>query len=310
MNVPFRACRLRTPLALAATAAVLLAAPATASPYSDINDMATTAEIKVHALRGGVSMLEGSGGNIGVLVTPEGAFLADTGISLSQAKIEAALRGLSAGPIRYAANTHWHWDHADGNAWVRKTGATIIASRNTVRHLDDTIRVVEWEHTFTPIPPADQPNEAIDREKIVTLGGERVRIRPYTGHTDGDLSIYFENADVLVTGDTFWNDCYPFIDYVAGGGIDGMIRQAEANIALAGARTRIIPGHGPVAGRADIEAFRHMLVAVRARVAALKAEGKSLEEVQATRPTTDFDGRWGRSLISPQLFTALVYRGV
>lgn len=285
-------------------------AQASPGPYDSINAAAVASSITVHPLRGGMSMLSGSGGNIGVLVTPDGLFMADTGISVSQANIIAALRGLSTAPIRYAVNTHWHWDHADGNGWVRKTGARIFASEETIRHLQETIRIVEWEHTFEPVVPGDLPTDAITTERLIQLGEERIRIRPYAGHTDGDLSIYFEAADVLATGDTFWNSGYPFIDYVAGGGIDGAIRQADANLAIAGPDTMIIPGHGPLARRADAEAFRDMLVEVRRRVITLKREGKTLAQVQAARPTADLDARWGRSLISGNLFTTLVYRGV
>ncbi|WP_199743519.1 MBL fold metallo-hydrolase [Caulobacter sp. 602-1] len=297
--------------ALAASALIALASGASASPYSVINHAAATSKIKVHALRGGVSMLEGSGGNIGVLVGPEGLFLVDTGIAVSEAKLKTALRGLSRKPLRYAVNTHWHWDHTDGNGWVRRAGAQIIAERHTLDHLKHTIRVEEWEHTFTPVPAKDLPTQAVQAEKLVAFGSDRVRIRPYMpSHTDGDLSVYFEKADVLATGDTFWNGVYPFIDYVGGGGIDGAIKAADANLAMAGPRTIIIPGHGPVANRADAQAFRDMLVTIRGRVAKLKAEGKTLAQAQAARPTADFDAKWGQSIINGQLFTALVYRGV
>lgn len=301
----------RTLPALAASALLVLASGAQASPYTVINHAVATSKITVHPLRGGVSMLEGSGGNIGVLVGPDGLFLVDTGIAVSEAKLKTALRGLSAKPLRFAVNTHWHWDHTDGNGWVRRGGAQILAERHTINHLKQTIRVEEWEHTFTPVPATDLPTQAILGEKVMAFGPDRVRIRPYMpSHTDGDLSVYFEKADVLVTGDTFWNGVYPFIDYVGGGGIDGAIKAADANLAMAGPRTIIIPGHGPAANRADAQAFRDMLVQIRARVAKLKAEGKSLEQAQAAKPTADFDAKWGGSIINGKLFTALVYRGV
>jgi glyoxylase-like metal-dependent hydrolase (beta-lactamase superfamily II) len=120
----------------------------------------------------------------------------------------------------------------------------------------------------------------------------------------------FERANILQTGDTFWNGMYPFIDYVTGGSIDGAIRAANANLALSDAHTLVIPGHGPIGDRRALIAFRDMLVSVRGRIAALKAKGKSLADVQAADPTADFDAKWGRSVIDPALFTALVYRGV
>jgi glyoxylase-like metal-dependent hydrolase (beta-lactamase superfamily II) len=141
--------------------------------------------------------------------------------------------------------------------------------------------------------------------------GETVRIKHYgRGHTDGDMSVYFAKADVLQTGDTVWNGVYPFIDYVTGGSIDGAIRAANANIAMATNHTRVIPGHGPSGSRADLVAFRDMLLAIRNKVAALKSQGRSLSEVIVAKPTAAYDAKWGGSVISGALFTALVYRGV
>ncbi len=299
----------------AVLAAVLTLGTASAgaqqTPYDMINHAAATSPIVVHHLRDGVSVLEGSGGNIGVLTGPNGKLMVDCGIAVSQAKIEHALAQLGPGQLRYAILTHWHWDHSDGDGWVRRTGATLIADKLAVQRLTQTIRVVEWGHTFTPIPPKDLPNSVLTGDKLLRLNGETVRIRHYRpGHTDGDLSVMFDRADILQTGDTFWNGMYPFIDYVTGGSIDGAIAAANANIAMIGPHTLVIPGHGPVGNRASLAAFRDMLVSIRGRVAALKAQGKSLEDVQAARPTANFDAKWGGSVISGKLFTALVYRGV
>jgi glyoxylase-like metal-dependent hydrolase (beta-lactamase superfamily II) len=281
------------------------------TPYALINAAAARSPITVHRLRGGVAMLEGSGGNIGVLVEPTGKLMVDTGISVSEGRIKAALRRLGPAPVRTVVLTHWHWDHSDGDAWVRRTGATLLAAPNAIARLRQTSRIVEWGHTFTPVTAAALPTGRIDRDRAIRFGGETVLLRRYRpGHTDGDLSVHFRNADVLQTGDTFWNGVYPFIDYVGGGGIDGAIAAANENLRLAGKGTVVIPGHGPVGDRADLLAFRDMLLTVRGRVAALKARGRSLAEVQATRPTADLDGRWGRSVIEGRLFTALVYRGV
>jgi glyoxylase-like metal-dependent hydrolase (beta-lactamase superfamily II) len=286
-------------------------AQAPATPYSTINAAAAVAPITVHPLGNGVSMLEGSGGNIGVLANRDGLLIVDCGIEVSRQKIEQALRRLNSGPLRYAVLTHWHWDHADGDGWVRRRGAQLMASRGTIARLGQTIRVEEWGHTFPPVSAADLPNVELEGERRLPFGDETVVIRPYrVSHTDGDLSVYFTRADVLQTGDTFWNGMYPFIDHVAGGNIGGMIDAANANLALATAATRVIPGHGPAGDRADLLAFRDMLVDIRDRIAALKSQGLSLEHIQATRPTASYDARWGQSIISGNLFTALVYRGL
>ena len=314
-NVSFiqRASRRRW-LSCAAVSTVAAAASAgaqEATPYATINAAAAASPIKVTTLRGKVSVLEGSGGNIAVLAGKDGIFLIDTGIAVSKDKILAAIAPLGRGPIRYAVNTHWHWDHTDGNGWVRASGAVVASTSNTAQRLSQTIRVEEWKHTFTPVPQRERPNRKITQPTTVRLNGESITIRPYvSGHTDGDLSVYFPKADVLAVGDTWWNGQYPFIDYVAGGSIDGAIRLANRNVELAKPTTLVIPGHGPVGGRKQLVEFRDMLVAIRSRVAGLKKQGMSAEDVVKARPSADFDGKWGNSIIDGALFTRLVYRGV
>ncbi|MBP2277805.1 MAG: glyoxylase-like metal-dependent hydrolase (beta-lactamase superfamily II) [Sphingomonas echinoides] len=306
-----RRTALRVYLAGAAIAAWLTSAMAMASPYSDINAAAKGGPVSVTRLRGNISMLAGSGGNITAFASPSGFFLVDTGIAVSRNMIQAALKSIHPGPIKLAIDTHWHWDHADGNGWVRASGASILADRKAIQRLKQTIRVVEWEHTFTPIGKQALPDVVLTGDRDLSLNGETVRIRHYgPGHTDGDLSVYFVKADILSVGDTFWNGQYPFIDYVTGGSINGAIAAANANIAMSGAHTIIVPGHGPVGDRASQIAFRDMLVAVRNKVARLKAEGKTLAQIQAAKPTAAYDAKWGRSVIKGSLFTALVYRGV
>jgi glyoxylase-like metal-dependent hydrolase (beta-lactamase superfamily II) len=309
MTTDARLMRVRA-LALC-TSLALAGAAEGASPYAAINAAAAAGPIKTQSLRGGVFMLSGSGGNIGVLAGPSGLLMVDAGIHVSQSRIETALRSVGPGPVRTVINTHWHWDHTDGNAWLRKAGATVIADPHARRRLTQTIRIAEWEHTFTPVPPRDLPNVILARNKVMAFGGETIAIRHYQpGHTDGDLSVYFQKADVLQTGDTFWNGIYPFIDYKGGGGIVGAIRAANVNLATATAHTLIIPGHGPVGSRAQLASFRDMLVTIRTRVAGLKAQGRSMSQVVAARPTATFDAKWGGGVISGELFTRLVYQGV
>ncbi len=143
------------------------------------------------------------------------------------------------------------------------------------------------------------------------LNGATVGLRAYgPGHTDSDLSVTFAEADVLHTGDTFWNNAYPFIDYSTGGSIDGTIRATEANLANSTEGTLVIPGHGPVGTRRDLRGFHDMLVDIRSKVAKLKQQGRSLEEAIAARPTAAHDARWGGFMIAPAFFTRLVYMGV
>ncbi|GAA3063508.1 MBL fold metallo-hydrolase [Streptomyces glomeratus] len=281
------------------------------NPYDVLNAAAARDPITVTPLRGGVYLLQGSGGNIGVLPSKDGAFMVDAGIAVSRQKMESALNKLGATRIRYLVNTHWHFDHTGGNSWVHEHGAEIIATPNTLRNLSKTIRVAEWVHTFTPVPAAARPTVTVASEKTFTVGGQPVRLRPYSpAHTDGDLSADFTRADVLFTGDTFWNDLYPFIDHETGGSIDGTIRAANQNIAMVGDGTIVVPGHGPVGRRADLVEYRNMLVGIRNRVADLKGRGLTVEQTIAAKPTQPFDAKWGQGIIGPDLFTKLVYLGV
>ena len=244
-------------------------------------------------------MLFGSGGNIVVLNGPDGKLLVDDGIAVSKDKIQAALDRISAKPIKYVINTHWHWDHTDGNEWVHNQGATIIAHENVLKRLSATTRVEDWNYTFQPWPIGGRPTVTFKTEKTLEFDGETVLIKHLgQGHTDGDAFVYFPDADVLVLGDNFWNGIYPFIDNGVGGGIDGMIRWVNASLALATDKTIIVPGHGPVGNKAQLAEFRDMLVTIRNNVAVLKDQGKSFNEIITAKPTAAYDAKWGNFVIS------------
>ena len=279
-----------------------------ASPVVKINEAAATADITVQRLRGNISVLMGSGGNITVLTGPDGKLLVDAGIAVSRPRIEAALASISDAPIKYLIDTHWHWDHTDGNEWVHQAGATIIAQENTLKRLSTTTRVEDWNYTFQPWPIDARPTVVFTKDKTLHFDGETIVLRGYgPGHTDSDISVYFKKADVMALGDIFWNGVYPFIDIATGGSIDGAIRLANRCLAQVTDRTIIVSGHGPVGDRAQLVEFRDMLVAVRKNVARLKKQGKSLDEVLAAKPTAAYDAKWGGFVIDPAFFTRLVY---
>lgn len=281
------------------------------SPVTKINAAAATAPVTVQTLRANISVLEGSGGNITVLSGKSGKLLVDAGIAVSREKVEAALAEIGPGKLVYLINTHWHWDHTDGNAWMHAAGATIIGRPQTRERLAVSTRVNDWDYTFRPMPAAARPTIIVKKDESLDFDGETVFIHPYgRAHTDTDLSVYFNQADVLATGDTFWNGWYPFIDYSTGGSIDGAIRAANENIARAGKTTLVVPGHGPVTDLDGLVKFRDMLVAIRHNVSVLKKEGLSVEQVVARHPTAAFDAAWGQHVIDPAFFVRLVYRGV
>jgi glyoxylase-like metal-dependent hydrolase (beta-lactamase superfamily II) len=277
-----------------------------------IRDEAAKAPIKIHKLRRNVSVLEGSGGNIGVLTGGDGKVFIDGGITASRPRILEAANSLSRGPIRHLINTHWHFDHADGNAWLNAQGAAIIAHENTHKHLLSAQRVEDWDFNFPSPPLAAVPTEVFASEKALTLNGSKLALKHYgPAHTDSDISVTIPDADILHCGDTYWNGIYPFIDYSTGGNIDGMIKAAEANVAAVTDKTIVIPGHGhPVSNKAELSAYRDMLVAIRENVAKLKQQGRSLDDTIAAKPTAAFDAKWGQFVIDPALFTRLVFKGV
>ena len=270
-----------------------------------------TANITVQALRGNVSILIGSGGNIAVFPGNDGKLIIDSGLFGTRSKIADALNSLSPDPIKHLVNTHWHFDHTDGNEWMHAAGTTITAHENTRKHLSTNTRVEDWNFTFPALPAGAIPTDVFKADKTLHLNGATIALTYYgPAHTDGDISAYFTEADVFHTGDTWWNGHYPFIDYSSGGNIDGTIKAAEANLAMVTDKTIVIPGHGPVGGKAEMTEYRDMLVAIRDRVAILKKEGKSLAETVAAKPTAAYDAKWGGFFTSGELFTKLVYKGI
>jgi glyoxylase-like metal-dependent hydrolase (beta-lactamase superfamily II) len=271
---------------------------------------AETADMTVQALRANVSALIGSGGNIAVLTGRDGKVIIDSGYATSRAKITDVLAKMNPGPIKHLVNTHWHFDHTDGNEWMHLEGATILAHANTRKHLSTTTRVEDWDFTFPPSPPAAIPTEVFEKEKTLYLNSTAIALSYYgPSHTDGDVSAYFVEAEVFHTGDTWWNGHYPFIDYSTGGNIKGMIKAAEVNLARVTEKTIVIPGHGKIGGKSEMTEYRDMLMKIHDRVAALKKEGRSLEEIVAAKPTAAYDSKWASSFITGDVFTKLVYTG-
>jgi glyoxylase-like metal-dependent hydrolase (beta-lactamase superfamily II) len=263
-------------------------------------------------LRNNISVLEGSGGTVAVLTGPDGKVLIDAGISVSRPQMTKALAELGADPITHLINSHWHFDHTDGNAWLNAAGARIIAQENTRKYLSQVQRVEDWDYNFLALPPGGIPSEVFASERSLKLNGSTIALKYYgPAHTDSDISVTFAEANVVHLADTFWNGIYPFIDYSTGGSIDGMIAASNANLAAIADDTIVIAGHGKAVGtKAELREFRDMLVGIRDSVAALKRQGRSRDETMAAKPTAAFDAKFGNFVIDPGFFTRLVYQGV
>ena len=281
------------------------------SPVFAIKRAASAAKITVTKLRNNICLLEGAGGNIAVLSGNDGKLMVDSGIDVAGPHVMAALNSINPDPVKHLLNTHWHFDHTGGNTWLRKTGATITAQDITRKHMKSTIRQEDWHFTFKPAPPDALPSILYKNRLVLHINAETIHIKTYEpAHTDGDSSVYFEDADVLHVADTFWNSYYPMIDYSSGGNIDGMVRAAQKNIDMATDKTIVIPGHGALGNKDHLIAYHEMLITIRENVARLKRQGNSLKETIAAKPTAAYDSKWGAFLITGDFFTMLVYKGV
>ena len=264
------------------------------------------APIETAKLAEGVVMLSGPGGNIVVLTGREGKVVVDSFVLPAWPRLKSTLDGLDTSTIRTLIDTHWHFDHADNNANFRAAGAGILAHENTRKRLSEKHDLLGMH--FDPAPPEALPTETFADRHAVTVNGEQIILAHVPpAHTDTDIMVHFTKANVLHMGDLFFNGVYPFIDVSTRGNINGMIGSATRALQMADDRTKIVPGHGPVGDRAALQKYRTMMVTVRDRVRAQKTKGATLEQVQASKPTAEFDGDWGKDGMQAGDFVAIVY---
>ena len=286
--------------------AALAAAFAVAVPAAAQQDFSKV-EIRAEKLAESVWMLTGSGGNLAVSAGEDAVFLVDDQYAPLTEKIVAAIGRISAKPVRFVLNTHWHGDHVGGNESLGRAGAVIVAHDNTRKRLGTEQFLEMWRATVKPLPKAGLPVVTFSQDTTFHLNGEEIRaFHAPRAHTDGDVIVHFAGSDVIHMGDVFWNRLYPLVDTGSGGTMDGVIAAVDRALALATARTRIIPGHGPLATRDDLMAYRDMLAAVTERVRRMIREGSKLEEIADSGVTADFDAVWGRGFIPPRKFAEMV----
>ena len=268
-------------------------------------------EVKVVPVAGGVSMLVGQGGNIGVTTGKDGTFLIDDEFAPLLPKIKAAVKTLGDQPIRFVVNTHFHGDHTGSNAPLGESGVVIVAQDNVRKRLGlERIHPSTKEKT-PPAPPAALPLITFAESVSFHLNGDDLDVlHVASAHTDGDAIIKFRKANVIHMGDTFFNGFYPFIDIDSGGSVDGAVAAADRGLSLSDAGTKIIPGHGPLGTQADLQAYRDMLAGIRDRVKALVAQGKTLEQVLAAKPSAQWDAKWGKGFLNPDGFVSAVHRSL
>ena len=293
---------MRNKFVLAAVLAACASLPASAQQdFSKI-------EVKSEKLGDGVFMLTGAGGNIGVSTGADGVFLIDSQYAPMTDKIKVAIVSLTAQPIRFLLNTHWHGDHVGGNENLGKTGVVIVAQENVRKRMSQEQFNKIFNMKTPPSPAVALPLVTfVDSISLHVNGDDVDAFHVPPAHTDGDAIVYFHKANVLHMGDTFFNGMYPFVDLSTGGSIAGMIGACERGLSMGDASTKIIPGHGPSGNKADLKAFRDMLAASRDAVAPLVKAGKTLDEVKAAKPTAALDEKWGKGFLKPDIWVSIVY---
>jgi len=267
-------------------------------------------EIESTEVRKGIYMLTGSGGNMGLCVGEDATFLIDDQYAPLTEKIKAVVGGITAEPIGFVLNTHWHGDHTGGNENLGEMGALIVAHDNVRTRMSTEQFMKAFNRKVAPSPKAALPVVTFNDSVTFHLNGEEIHaFHVPPAHTDGDSVIFFKNANVVHTGDLFFRARFPFIDLSAGGSFNGMIAASERLLKLVDDETKIIPGHGDLATKSDLKDYRDMLVLVKERVAPLIAAGRTEAEVIAAKPLAD-SASWGEGFLNADNFLKIVYQSL
>jgi glyoxylase-like metal-dependent hydrolase (beta-lactamase superfamily II) len=256
-------------------------------------------------------LMNNVGGNMVLQTGPEGNILIDSSFTTAVPKIREAIAAVSKDATDALINTHWHYDHTDGNEALHAAGFTIFAHRNTRERMSTSQSISFFHIVMPPSPAAALPTITFDQSMHAWHNGDSLDLVHFDpAHTDSDIYVHFHNANVLHVGDIWFNGMYPFLDEATGGVIGGMIQASGKALAVADDNTKIIPGHGPLGSKADLQKYHDMLSAIHDKVAAIKASGASEQEAIARKPTADFDAAWARGFITGDIFTGLVYRTI
>jgi cyclase len=273
--------------------------------------------METQKLADSVAMFNGPGGAVTVLNGPDGKFVVDTFVAPAWPKLQEALDGLGRAPVNYVIDTHWHFDHTDNNAHLHAAGATVLAHENTKKRMSEphdlpvlyrgSDGALSGLH-FDPSPAEALPQQTFAANYELQANGEILALQHVAAaHTDSDIYVHFQKANVISMGDLFFNGMYPYIDPGTGGTIDGMIAAADKILSLADNDTKIVPGHGPLGNKADLMKSRDMLITARDRIQKLKSAGKSALEAVADKPFADLDPVWGKGIINSEQFVQIVY---
>ena len=259
----------------------------------------------------GIYMIAGQGGNIGLFIGGEGTFMIDDQFAPLTEQILAAIKSVGGDHPKFLINTHYHGDHTGGNEKLGRGGTLIFSHHNVRERLQNGSFIEAFNMMKEAVPREGLPVVTFSEDISFHLNGDTVRaLHVPNAHTDGDSFISFESANVIHAGDFFFNGIYPFIDVTHGGSLKGMIKAVDIVLSLADENTKIIPGHGPLADKKQLEDYRRMLQTAYERLRKLKAEGKSAQEAAAAKPLADLEEVWGDGMFTSERWIELIYSGV
>jgi len=265
-------------------------------------------QIKATKVAGNVYMLEGSGGNIGVSVGPDGILIVDDQFAPLADKIKAALKELGQGKLKFVINTHWHGDHTGGNP-VFGVDSTIVAHTNVRKRLG----MESTNRAGQKVPAA--PKEALpvitfDESLSVHFNGEEIKAVHYpNGHTDGDGVIFFSQSNVVHMGDDFFAGMFPFVDLSSGGSVEGLVKNVGNALTKIPANAKIIPGHGPISTVEDLKAYHQMLIETVDVFRKQMQSGKSLDDIKAAGLPAKYDS-WGKGFINTPTWIETIHKSL
>src|SRR5712671_6081983 len=273
--------------------------------------------METQKLADNVTIFDGPGGAVTVLNGPDGKFMVDSFVLPAWPKLKKALDGIGNAPVKCVIDTHWHFDHTDNNAHLHAAGATVLAHENTKRRMSEPHDLpvlyrgadgaLAGLH-FDPSPAEALPQQTFATSYQLRANGEILELQHVApAHTDSDIYVHFQNANVISMADLFFNGMYPYIDPGTGGTITGNIAACDKILSFAGNDTKIVAGHGPLGNKADLTKFRDMLITSRDRVQKLKSAGKSAQEAVAEKPFADLDPVWGKGIINSDQWIQVVY---
>src|SRR5579864_1349701 len=282
-------------------------APA-ADPVAAFRAQMAANPIQTQKLADNLTLLSGPGGNVVVLNGADGKYVVDTFVLPAWAKFKESLDAISNAPLKQVINTHWHFDHVDNNGSLHAAGAAILAHENTKKRMSEAHDLLVLGLHFPASPAEALPQQTFTTTHKLQANGETLALEHLApAHTDTDIFVHFQKANVIDMGDTFFNGLYPYIDAVTGGSVNGMIAAANKVLPLANDSMKIVPGHGPLGNKADLAKFRDMLITTRERVGKLKSAGKSAQEAVAAKPLADLEDAWGKGFFNGDVFVQILY---